>query len=121
MLRVIDTIWVSFVIHKTYFFVFQYNNVLASYLFDKSHITDGDLLNRPAKEVVKATSSYSEPQNKTTVLVNHLQLHGNVKNGLILIRRRPANHYCYSRAIWRSYRFYLRNLHRSFLACRNPG
>jgi hypothetical protein len=83
-INVVDTVWVSFVTSETYAFVFQYNDG-RTYQFDKKYLVQAGMINKPAEAFVKAKAVYSEPQNTTMVLVNNLQLSGDLNKGLILI------------------------------------
>lgn len=80
----VNTVWVTFVDSETYLFVFNYSEA-SSYQFDKNSLVNEGLVLKPAEEVVRAKSSYSEQQDATTVLVNNLQLYGDLNKGLVLI------------------------------------
>jgi hypothetical protein len=80
----VEKVWVSFVTSETYAFIFQYDEG-RTYQFDKNYLINAGLLMKPAEEFVQARASYFEAQNTTTVLVNNLQLYGDLNKGLILI------------------------------------
>jgi hypothetical protein len=80
----VERVWVSFVTSETYAFVFQYNDG-RTFQFDKNYLVRAGMVNERPETFVKAIASYSEPQNKTTVLVNSLQLNGDLNKGLMLI------------------------------------
>lgn len=80
----VDKIWVSFLIHEVLVFVYPYEEG-RTYLFDKRSLINAGIQNKPAEEIVKARATYSEAQNKTTVLVNNLQLYGDLNKGLVLM------------------------------------
>jgi hypothetical protein len=80
----VERVWVSFVTSEDYALVFQHNES-RTYQFDKNYLLHAGIINKPAETVVKARASYSEPQNTTMVLVNNLQLYGDLNKGLILI------------------------------------
>lgn len=80
----VDSIWVSFVTSETYFFIFQYTEN-RTFQFDRDYLARAGMVYKPAESVLKARASYSEAQDATTVLVNNLQLDGDLNKGLILI------------------------------------
>ncbi len=79
----VNMVWVSFVRRKAYAFVFNYDE-WRTYNFNKSFLADANAL-KPHEEATKARANYTESQNMTTVLVNNLQLYGDLNKGLILI------------------------------------
>lgn len=80
----VKTVKVSFVAAETYAFVFSYTENY-DYQFDKNYLVNAGLVRKPAEEVVRAEAKYSEQQGETTVLVNNLQLDGDLNKGLVLI------------------------------------
>lgn len=84
----IGNIWVSFASQESYFFVFHYNQVLATYLFDirGRPVRSGPPAPEPTVEGLKAGAVFSERQNETTVMVS-MPLQGDpyTGHGLLLV------------------------------------
>jgi hypothetical protein len=82
----IERIWVSFVVYKTRFVIFNYSQGLDVFLFDKDAKPIGPSNDPTAHgNENRATAAYNSKQNETQVQITRLLLEGDLDNGLALI------------------------------------
>lgn len=92
----VTRIWVTFLEGETRLYVFHSYRTLGVFAFDKDRVEAGDLDSIYERERasagarsqgidLKAVAAYDEPRDVTRISINHLQLYGDLDDGLILM------------------------------------